>query len=153
MQAANSVYLLVCTVCAVYVCCRKKHRGAHGFIQDTELPDIPGIDGQEAATKDGYYSINASTLDRGNHYDSFNQENIYAEIPADDAANCEDPDTAKAMKTSPVPEGEEKDGPIDVYDSAELPDGVTANGKEEAPIENYECMTGTTDAVNNTTAM
>ena len=146
-----------------YYCCRKKYHGAHGFIQDTELPAIPGTECQDGTTKDGYYTIDTTTLERGNAYDTFpGQESIYAEIPAEDAANCAGTGTAQAVGSSTVPNGtgEKDDGPIDFYDSADVLVGVTANGKEqvptekeEPPTENYECMTGESTALYTNTEM
>ena len=131
------------------LCCRRKHKGAHGFIQNTELPVIPGGANGEATEKAvGYYEINVNTLDRGNHYDSFNavpaENPIYAEI----GENSSVTEAANLAKEKASPE----DGPLDTYDSA---DGVTASAKdmEGMPIENYECMTPTPAVVYSNTAM
>ena len=138
----GSVVLYLCT----YVCCRRKHSAPHGFIQETELPIIPG---PEDLGGSAYCPLNENTMNsgsHGNHYDTAipNPEavySIYDEIPG----NATDGADLSKEKSSL---GATESCPPNIYDSA---DGATAipSDKGEVPTDHYECMQAPAAAYSN----
>lgn len=96
----------------------------------------------------GYYEIDVNTLNRGNHYDSFNATPAANPIYAEIGENASVTEAANLAKEKASPDDKE-DGPFDTYDST---DGVaaSASGMEEMPTENYECMSAPAAVYTNT---
>lgn len=143
---ASYIYVVLCCIC-IYVCCRRKYSAAHGFIQETDLPIIPGTEDLQV---EGYCALNMSTMNsssHGNHYDTVipNPEavnTIYDEIPAN-ATDGEDMSKEKSSLAAM------ESCPHNIYDSA---DGATAvpSDKGEVATEHYECMQAPAAAYSNT---